>query len=312
MGHARYLIDNYGFDVGNTPDHDQVQILEDGQPVAGSPLMPILQWGQSLYYNENGGVMTGPYSGWSPYEAAALNLIAGDRAVCGNFNAPCNIGSFLDDLPQNNHVQFVDETGQMLAGADVRVFQATPGPGWYGKEFDTVPDLQFTTDAEGYAHMPQNPFSDGEIVHGFGHTNGVIVLRVEHGDRLWYRFMEVTDFNLQYWQGNTEDGDYTLEMPGSGFGIEGPEIRVLGSRSPIISGTEVADTNNQTDFGSAVVDEGTVSHVFAVKKRRTAAPAAHRSAENRDRWSTRRRLPSYARTNRFDPARLHGHLSNRV
>ena len=218
LGHARYLIDCYGFDVHNTAHHgghDQVQIWEGDVYVGGSQYMPYLAWDEVLYYNQSGGVMSGPYGfRWSPYEAGALNLIAYQRACCGNYNAPGNIGVFLQDLPERNHVRFVDQFGQPRVGASVRVYRAGPGPGWYGKTIDNTYDLEYTTDADGYAHMPRNPFSTGNIVHTYGWANGVAVLRIAHSGQVWYRFLEVTDFNMQYWLGNTQDAYYTIELEG--------------------------------------------------------------------------------------------------
>ncbi len=215
LGHARYLIDNYGFDVHNTASHHSVQIWEGDVYVAGSEYMPFIAWGEVLYYNQHGGVMSGPYGwNWSPYEAGALNLIAGERAECGNYNAPCNIGVFLQDLPQNNHLQVLDRFGRPRAAANVRVYRATAGPGWYGKTIDNTYDLEFTADAQGFVHLPRNPFSDGAIQHTYGIANGVAVLRVAHNDQIWYRFIEVPEFNMQYWLGNTQDAYYTLELEG--------------------------------------------------------------------------------------------------
>jgi hypothetical protein len=213
LGHARYLIDCYGFDV-----HDgQVLITENGVPIAGTPLMPYIAYDSVLYYNHHGGIMTGPYDdAWSPYEAAALNLIAGQRAVCGNYNAPCNIGVFLQDLPDNNHVQLVDRYDRPRANADVRVYRAGQQPDvWYGKIFDDVPDLTYASDAGGYVHLPRNPFSlDQPITHTYGLADGVIIVRVEHAGDLWFRFVEAGDFNMAYWAGNTADAYYTIELEG--------------------------------------------------------------------------------------------------
>ncbi len=219
LGHARYLIDSYGFDTHNTAHnggHDSVQILENGVPVAGSTLMPYLAFGVVVYYNKSGGVMSGPYGFvWSPYEAAALNLIAGRRARCGNYNAPCNIGVFLQDLPQRNHLTLRLADGRPMKGADVRLYRAGPGPGWYGKTIDNTPDAFYTTDGDGRIELPRNPFNPGgSIVHTFGHSNGVLVLRISHASGLFYRFLEVTDFNLAYWAGWTQDAFYELVLPG--------------------------------------------------------------------------------------------------
>ncbi|MBN1511108.1 MAG: hypothetical protein JXB13_03770, partial [Phycisphaerae bacterium] len=216
LGHARYLIDSYGFDVHNTAHHggyDSVQIWEGSTYVGGSEYMPYLAWEEVLHYNVNGGIMSGPYEfQWSPYEAGALNRIGGQRARCGNMNAPCNIGEYLQDLPQNNHVLFVDPFGHPRAGADVRVYRATSGPGWYGKTFDNTPDLYFTTDANGYAHMPRNPFKNGTILHTYGEASSVIILRIEHLGYVWYEFVEAAAFNMEYWAGHTQDAYYTIEL----------------------------------------------------------------------------------------------------
>jgi len=219
LGHARYLIDCYGFDVHNTASHHSVQIWEGDTYVAGSDYMPFLAWGEVLYYNQSGGVMTGPYGfNWSPYEAAALNLIAGQRAVCGNYNAPCNIGVFLQDLPQNNHVRFIDTEGKPWAGAGVRIYQTQSGPDWYGKTIDNNWDQQYATDLDGYIHLPRNPFNPGgNIIHTCGQANGVMILRIAFGNQIWYRFMEVSEFNMQYWLGNFENANYTIELDGLNY-----------------------------------------------------------------------------------------------
>ncbi len=40
-------------------------------------------------------------------------------------------------------------------------------PGYYGKLIDDKFDLEFTTNASGYADMPRNPFADGPIVNTY-------------------------------------------------------------------------------------------------------------------------------------------------
>lgn len=216
LGHARYLIDYYGFDVHNTASYQSVQILENGQPVAGSQYMPFVAFGEVLYYNKSGGVMSGPYGfQWSPSEAGALNLIAGRRAQCGNYNAPCNIGVYLQNLPQNNHMRFVDSYGHPWVDASVQVYRATGAPSWYGKTFDNTPDAFYQSDGDGYVHLPRNPFtSGGNITHTYGLANGVIILRIQSGQRIWYRFVEAPDFNMQHWMGNTQDAYYSLTLSG--------------------------------------------------------------------------------------------------
>jgi len=221
LGHARYLIDTYGFDVHNTAAHggyDAVQIWEGGTYVGGSSYMPFLAFNEVLYYNQNGKMMSGGYDqGWSEYDAGALNRIAGRRARCGNYNAPCNIGEYLQELPANNHIRIVDANGRPRRGASVKIYQATGGPGWYGKTFDNAPDLEFTTDTEGYANVGRNPFTSGTIYHTYGIANSIMILRIEHYGAIAYRFKEVSDFNIQYWRGNTQDAYYTITLPGPNY-----------------------------------------------------------------------------------------------
>jgi hypothetical protein len=43
-----------------------------------------------------------------------------------------------------------------------------------------------------------------------GHTNGILLVRVAHRGRVGYVFVEVTDFDLEYWRGHTERGEFAL------------------------------------------------------------------------------------------------------
>lgn len=234
LGHARYLIDHYGWDVANNAfrgGYDAVRITENGLPVAGTPLMPFVAFGEVLYYNQSGGIMTGPFGfRWSPYEAAALNLIAGERARCGNYNAPCNIGEFVNDLPDRSIVRFTDADGLPLAGADVRVYRADDGPQLYGKTFDDTPDLLLTAACDGSVDLGRNPWADGPIIHNPGRVNGVLVFRVEHDSGLWYRFWEVSHANLAFWAGDTATARFDIALDGA-----------AGRLSPDLNGDDAAD-----------------------------------------------------------------------
>lgn len=214
LGHARYLIDNYGFDVSYGPAGGpyNIDIMEDGAPVAGSEYMPFLAW-DVVYYNAFPGLMSGNYANIDLYPAMCLNIISGHRAVCGNMNAPCNIGIFMNDLPSQNRITLREQDGNILDNADVQFFRAEGnGSSWYGKYYDNIADLEFTSDANGQILVGQCPFSaDGLIQHTFGISNGVVIVRVERGDQICYAFLESTQFNIQYWLGNTAMGEYELD-----------------------------------------------------------------------------------------------------
>lgn len=221
LGHARYLVDVYGFNVkdgawtpaGIIDKGSNIAIMEAGQFVAGSPYMRIANWEHVYYTPLFNGLMGGDYYTVGEYNAAALNLIAGRRAVLGNANAPGNIGAFLNDLPAQNRLKITDAAGVPIARASVRIYQSTPKANeWYGKYFDNTPDLQLSTDAQGQVLLGRNPFGGSGIVHTYGHSNGVVIIRVEGQGRVGYTFLESAMFNLEYWRGHTALGEYILAV----------------------------------------------------------------------------------------------------
>lgn len=238
LGHARYLIDNYGFDVSYGPEGGpyNIDIMEGGVPVAGSEYMPFIAW-DVVYYNDFPGLMSGDYATIDLYPAICLNRIAGHRAICGNMNAPCNIGIFMNDLPEQNRITLREKDGDILDNADVQFFRAEGnGSSWYGKYYDDMADLEFTSDASGQIITGRCPFNaDGNIQHTYGISNGVVIVRVERGSQVCYGFLESTHFNIQYWLGNTEMGEYELDchcvpaLPVAllGFSAEAKEKSVL-------------------------------------------------------------------------------------
>jgi hypothetical protein len=221
LGHARYLIDVYGFDVYDGTSGSRVDITEGGVRVAGTPLMP----GRAVVHNgvagtqvhraRHQGLMTAEWRYLDRYSAAALNLIAGHRATAGNYVVPDNIGAFLDDLPRRNRLTLRDAGGGLLPGASVRVFQAEPGDaagGLYSKRSDDRPDLELAADGEGQVDLGANPFTPGAIVHDDPFANGVVILRIEHEGRVAFAFLEVSDFHLEYWRGHAEQGRYEMSV----------------------------------------------------------------------------------------------------
>jgi hypothetical protein len=222
LGHARYLVDVYAWDVYDRTAGSRVEIEEGGARVAGSRYMP----GASTIYNGTPGIqvhrtphqglMTSDWRSIDRYSAVALNLIAGRRALDGNYNEPGNLGAFLDDLPSQNRLALRDRAGRALAGAQLRVFRAAPGDASaapYSKVFDATPDLELRADGQGNVLLGRNPFSaTGRIVLGDPFANGTVIVRVEHEGRVGYGFLESSDFNLEYWRGRRELGEHALDL----------------------------------------------------------------------------------------------------
>lgn len=224
MGHARYLVDVYAWEVFDGTAGSRVDITEGGVHVAGSRYMPGTPWiyngvsGIQVHSTPHQGLMTYDWTYLDDYSTAALNRIAGDRPLDGNYNEPANIGAFLNDLPRENQLALSDRDGHPLSGARVQVFQATPGDPTqpYAKLYDATPDLDLRADDQGEVRLGRNPFSSDSpiVLHDFDPSvaNGTIILRIEQGGRVGYAFLESTDFNLEYWRGHQDLGRYSLTV----------------------------------------------------------------------------------------------------
>lgn len=203
LGHARYLIDVYGFDVQQAGGYFIDIRNDDGSPA-------FIQNFAYVYRTPDLGLMNRTFSFIDDYSASAMNLIAGARARAGNCNPPDDIGAFLNDLPAENAVTIVDPDGAPLADADVEIFQSQPGyaDAWYATYYDNTPDLRLHSDALGRVFVGRCPFSaDGTIVHGWRGSNAVAVIRAKRNGRWLYGFLEVRELNLEYWRGRTTLGE---------------------------------------------------------------------------------------------------------
>ncbi|MBK8805164.1 MAG: hypothetical protein IPO21_00370 [Bacteroidales bacterium] len=171
LGHARYLIDTYGLDLNDGYNHDKIKIMDNGQYIGGTDWMPFNAW-DNVHYSLEHGLMSSNYTVVDRYSTMALNHIFQHRALCGNYNSPCNIGSYLNDIPNENRLTVIDQYGKIVPGATVSIYQAEPYSEWYGKTFDNTPELVFTTDAKGQTLLGHCPFSStGSIIHGYGFSN---------------------------------------------------------------------------------------------------------------------------------------------
>jgi len=233
LGHARYLIDSYGFNVHAGTGDTRIKITENGIPIAGTKYLPYANFDCVHYNDYDNGLMSGGYTNIDAFVAFCLNRIAKNRALCGNMNGPCNIGVFINDLPAENKIIVKDEKGNVLKNASVKIYQATEeSTSWYGKTYDNIPDLQLYTDNSGSVFVGRCPFSkDGIIKHTYGLANSVVILRIESGGKVAYTFLESNKFNMEYWRGNSALGTYNLSVNiGSTVGnkeITTPDIAIF-------------------------------------------------------------------------------------
>jgi len=208
LGHARHLIDVYGFNI-ESENGQTIDIKENGVDIDESGLFP------SPLHIDMLGLMHGQYDFIDEYSALALNLITGHRAVCGNSNPPCNLGSyagrFMQDLPTENRILITDNNGLPVPNANVQIYQSERGSNdWYGKRYDDTPDLTFTSDGAGYVSVGTNPFSDGLIEHTYPYSNATVIIRAAKNGAVGYTALGSWLFNMQYWTGNTNLGTYQL------------------------------------------------------------------------------------------------------
>ncbi|MBC7187027.1 MAG: hypothetical protein H5U38_08340 [Calditrichaeota bacterium] len=131
------------------------------------------------------------------HTAASLNRDKGVRR--GHF------GEYLLDLPADNELLVLDADYRPLPNALVSVFRAEP-LGYTEKRIGPKPALAGRTDRLGIFPLGANPF--GEI-NNWG-TNGVLLVKVEKGKQACYRWLEICDFNLEYWRGNHEKATYAI------------------------------------------------------------------------------------------------------
>lgn len=236
LGHARYLTDVYGFNVRNDGAGYQIGILENGAPIAGW----LISGTRMVYQTPEQGLMNEHLTFIDRYSAIALNLIAGRRAVSGNYNDPWNGGVFLNDLPAQNRITIRDANGNVIPDANVWIYQSTGAmDAWYSTSYDNIPDLQLRTDSSGRVLVGRNPFSgDGIITHYFRKSNSVAIVRVEKAGRVEYGFLEVRLFNMAYWRGQTQFADHELTV--------GADFTQCGNDGPVLMGPSWDTTVNGT------------------------------------------------------------------
>lgn len=131
------------------------------------------------------------------HTAASLNRDKGVRR--GHF------GEYLLDIPENNLIQIVNPAFEQLADVRIHVYQPEP-LGYTEKSIKRDPKFEGTTDNNGFFRLGANPF--GEI-NNWG-TNGVLLIQILTGDAVAFGWLEITDFNLEYWRGNRKEAIFKV------------------------------------------------------------------------------------------------------
>lgn len=198
--------------AGVTVYGDQIRLQDgEGNALVGSAGLPVLN-GAFHRGADFGFDIMNAGSHYGEYSAYVWNRIAGRRPVCGNSNAPCNLGEFLQERPASNVLELREANGDPIPHAWVEVYRAKPYPIWYGKAYEGPPDLILVTDAQGHAELGAAPFGAGGVIHTYGHSNGVLALVIKVDNRVGVQFLEVTEFNLAYGRGQHQVGLYPVVL----------------------------------------------------------------------------------------------------
>jgi hypothetical protein len=221
LGHARYLVDVYGWNLVQSPPANEIDVRDKGTRIVDGPYAGK----QILFATPEQGFMNDSLTFIDRYSAIALNRIAGHRATRGNYNDPENMGEFLNDLPLQNRLTIRDAAGSPVPDAEVRIFRSEgEKEAWYATDYDATPDLVLRTDSNGRVLVGRNPFSPGDVTLYWRKSNVVAIVQVERAGNVTHGFLESRLFNLAYWRGQREFADYDLVVGLTHCTKDAPEL----------------------------------------------------------------------------------------
>ena len=135
-------------------------------------------------------------------------------------------GEYLFDTPAQTYVNLIDANGVPLADVFVQFYQKYA----LTDTFDNEPEIEAFTDAQGRMLLP-NRVPDVPVVTATGHalrpnpfgqifhegSNAVMFVRAVQDGQELYGWFSLLDLNLAYWQGQTEQAEFTIQLfpPGS-------------------------------------------------------------------------------------------------
>lgn len=140
-------------------------------------------------------------------------------------------GQYLYRIPTNVRLRLLGFDGNPLAGATVKMYQYCERPG-QGKVITNQLKATGTTDLDGVWTLPNVPLNsalvppafNGDELHDnpFGYvavvgTNGVLHFRIEYGGGIDYCWLDITECNVAYFQGQTQTATFERQL-----GLGGP------------------------------------------------------------------------------------------
>ena len=233
LSHQIGLIDLYALDL----EPSLVKALEQ----EGNLVNIGFRW---PYGDLMGGGDITPYTDqhlYSSHSAAGLSSTKGYRR--GYY------GEYQFDIPQQNFLRILDNQGQPAADVQVSIYQREGPRNWMGDlMLDNAPEITGTTDINGRLALT-NRSVDGGVTTATGHTLsdnpfGVVdivggrnrfLMKINQGLHEEFTWLNITAFNLAYWQGDTVSHTFAISshVPISGAPLPPlvPTAKVEGSQA---------------------------------------------------------------------------------
>jgi len=193
LGHQLGIIDLYRLDI--SPAQNQVN---------------------GMGYSSMGGLMHGCSDFISEHTALAMNQWYGKRR--GYF------GQYLFNLPAVNKLLLLDAEGDPLPEANVTIYQKIETSG-VGERIPDIPKFTGQADVNGIYVIPDVPVDNsdfwadtGDVLdpNPFGYIsnhgeNGVFLIKVEKYRATYFVSLDILEFNIAYWNGQTTEATYTRQ-----------------------------------------------------------------------------------------------------
>lgn len=195
LSHQLGLVDIYQLDL--PAEWNQVSSM-------GYSAVACLMHGCSLFYSEHS---AGGMSKW-------VDIVHG------------YYGQYMYDIPAEIRLRMLDYYGDPLSGATVTMYQLVERPG-IGKVISNQVKAQGTTNEDGEWTLPNVPIdpalvppTDAGVLYDnpFGYlavvgTNGVLHFKVEYDEFVDYAWLDITEANVAYWQGQTDLAVFERQVP---------------------------------------------------------------------------------------------------
>jgi hypothetical protein len=165
------------------------------------------------------------------------------------FNSEMNkprwgFGLYLFDVPKHNIVEVLDNRGQPIPGAKIKLYQQEI----YTHIIGTIPPKIGVTDSEGTWDIGPRPI---DKVHVVG-SNALMLLDIQAYHQWEQHYLVLTEMNIAYWRGDKESHVYTIETgiapPGSVPAPKNATIEPLSAEKGVLTWEYPEDVRNVQKF----------------------------------------------------------------